>query len=349
MMPTLNEEQHIRDCLESLLTQVEPCSAEVMVVDGGSTDRTREIVAEMQARHPCIRLVENPGRIQAAAVNLAAAMAADDADVIIRADAHSQYPPNFIAEALAALRETGADSVVVPMRTLGKHCFQRAVAAVQGSWLGNGGAAHRGDSPSGFVDHGHHAVFDRRAFRALGGYDETFTHNEDAEFDHRLRESGRRIWMCRAAAITYFPRERPVALARQYYNHGRGRGRTVMRHRLLPKPRQMLPPAALLGSVGGLAAAMIDPLFLIVPLIYVGICNGFALAKAVAERDACLLLAGFAAMIMHLAWSVGFLGSIAAGLGSPRAATYAPFEARPAALATRARHRAGRDNDGSGG
>lgn len=314
VVPTLNEEAHIADCLASLLPQAERHDGQILVMDGGSTDRTRAIVEEMSLAHPMIRLVDNPKRLQSAALNLAAAIAPGSARVVIRADAHSHYPPNFVEDGLAAMKSTGAASVVVPMETIGKQCFQRAVATVQNSWLGNGGSAHRSGAASGYVDHGHHAMFDRKTFLALGGYDESFTHNEDAEYDHRLRSRGERIWMCRKAAIAYYPRERPVALARQYYNHGRGRGRTVMRHGLMPKLRQMLPPAALLGTTGGLVLSLLHPVFLIIPLVYLAICHGFALVSAAREREPCLLASGFAAMIMHFAWSFGFLGSVTAGL-----------------------------------
>jgi succinoglycan biosynthesis protein ExoA len=318
VVPTLNEEAHIEDCLTSLLEQAERHDGQILVVDGGSSDGTRAIVRELAIENPTIRLVDNPKRLQSAALNLAAEIAPDSARVLIRADAHAHYPPNYVEDGLAALEFSGAASVVVPMETIGKHCFQRAVAAAQNSILGNGGAAHRSTAASGFVDHGHHAVFDRRTFRELGGYDESFSHNEDAEYDHRVRSRGGRIWMCAKAAIAYYPRERPIALARQYYNHGRGRGRTLMRHGLVPKLRQMLPPAALLGTTGGLAASTLHPAFLIFPLIYLAICHGFALVCAVRRRDSCLLAAGFAAMIMHFAWSLGFLRSVAAGLSACR-------------------------------
>lgn len=314
IVPTLDEERHIRACLESLLPQVDAARDEVLVVDGGSRDATRSIVAEIAARHPSVRLIDNPKRIQAAAVNLAARLAAPGIRVIVRADAHALYPADFVARCVAALRESGAASAVVPMRTVGRHGFQRAVAAVQDSLLGNGGAAHRRGGPSAFVDHGHHAAFDREVFLAVGGYDESFTHNEDAELDHRLRQAGHRIWMCRAATITYFPRERASALARQYYNHGRGRGRTLMRHRIRPRLRQMLPPAATLGSIGGLALATVEPAALVLPGTYLAICHLYAVGLAARRRDAWLLAGGLVATIMHVSWTMGLLRSVAVGL-----------------------------------
>ncbi|WP_349370895.1 glycosyltransferase family 2 protein [Salinarimonas sp.] len=328
-VPTLNEQTHIRACLASLLVQLDPKASEILVLDGGSRDATRAIVAQIARDHPTVRLVDNPARIQAAAINLAARTASPQADVLIRADAHADYPPNFVAEVVAALQARNAASAVVPMRTVGEKAFQRAVAAVQGSFLGNGGSAHRRGGPSRWVDHGHHAAFDRSVFLRLGGYDESFTHNEDAEYDHRLRSAGFRIWMCRAAAISYFPRERPTALARQYYNHGRGRGRTVMRHRIRPALRQLAPPAALLGSTGGLALAPLEPLFLAIPAAYLALCHAFAIALAARRRDPALLAAGIAATIMHFAWSAGFLRSVAGGFSIARPPASAHLDARP--------------------
>ncbi len=80
------------------------------------------------------------------------------------------------------------------------------------------------------MDHGHHALFVLDAFRALGGYDETFIANEDAEFDRRLTNSGGRIWLSEDLAIVYHPRRTPAALFAQYLRHGAGRARMLLRH-----------------------------------------------------------------------------------------------------------------------
>ena len=310
-VPVLNEELYIRACLASLLAQVEESACEILVLDGGSTDRTPEIVVEMAALHPCIRLVPNPGRIQSAAVNLAARIAAPEATVLIRADAHAVYPPGFLAACLRAMQTTGAYSVVAPMRALGQAGFQRAVAAAQNSRLGNGGSAHRVAGASRFVDHGHHVAFDRRFFLERGGYNESFTHNEDAEYDHRAGLAGGRIWMCADSPITYFPRRNLRALVGQYFRHGRGRARTLLTHRVHPKPRQVAPLFILAGIVGGLASVPLSPWFGCFPLAYLLLCLGWGAAEAVRRRDAWMLAMGPAAIAMHLSWALGFLRTCA--------------------------------------
>jgi succinoglycan biosynthesis protein ExoA len=205
--------------------------------------------------------------------------------------------------------------------------MQRAIAAAQSSRLGNGGAAHRTGTISGFVEHGHHAAFDRAFFLSLGGYDESFTHNEDAELDVRAVAAGGRIWMCAEAPVQYFPRTGLKALAAQYVRHGRGRARTLLKHRRRPKLRQMAPVAALSVCAAGVAVAPVYPSVAAGALSYPLICLGWGAAKALRKRDPWLGATGAALMVMHIAWAIGFLRGVAQGVlgGAARAP-----ESRPA-------------------
>ncbi len=312
VVPTLNEERYIEDCLRSLAGAAAGVEFEILVMDGGSDDRTGEIVRAVAQAIPGIALHHNPQRLQSAAMNLAARLASPRAAVILRADAHAHYPPGFVRLCLDALAEHGAASVVVPMLTRGHGGMQRAIAAAQNSRLGNGGAAHRVGGRSGFVEHGHHAAFDRATFLRLGGYDARFTHNEDAEFDLRLRRAGGRIWMCGDAPVTYFPRETLRRLARQYVRHGRGRARTLVLHRLRPKPRQLAPVGVLLLCAASLPLALASAWFLLVPAAYAAMCLAWAARQSALAGDPWLLAAGPAVMTMHLAWAWGFLNQLAA-------------------------------------
>jgi succinoglycan biosynthesis protein ExoA len=308
VVPVLNEAAYIEKAIRSLV----PSSVdhEIIVVDGGSSDGTQEIVRRLSGEMPGIRLVDNPARIQAAAVNLGARAADPRSKVFVQADAHCSYPEGFAAAVARALAETGAQSVVVPMRTVGRDtCFQAAAAAAQNSRLGNGGSAHRGKAVSGWVDHGHHAGFDREAFMALGGYDESFGTNHDAEYDVRLNASGGRVWMLAEAEIVYHPRKTPLSLARQYFRHGYGRASTVIKHGVVPKGRQMAPVAAFLGCAGGIVLTAIHPGFLAIPASYGAACLA---AGAVVGRGKgpCGPAAGLAAMTMHLSWGAGFLARV---------------------------------------
>jgi succinoglycan biosynthesis protein ExoA len=305
VIPVLNEAACILGCVDSLLRQTVG-EFEIVVADGGSTDRTRALVATAMESQPRLRLVENPGRLQSRALNLVAEQTTPSAKWLIRADAHTIYPPNFVESLLAAAQQTGASSVVVPMRTVGRDCFERAAAAAQNSRLGNGGSLHRLGSSSQFVDHGHHALFQLTHFRRVGGYDEAFSHNEDFELDHRIREAGGTIWLTAQAPVDYIPRSSPWALARQYFRHGQGRARTVMKHALIPKIRQVLPVAVLGCYVVGIGLSPWIPGALSLPVGHLLLCLAWGAMLGWRARDWCVTTSGICAAIMHLSWGVGF-------------------------------------------
>ena len=304
VIPTLNEARVIARVVARVLEDDGLVDPLVVVADGGSSDATREIVHEIARRDPRVRLIDNPGRLQSAGLNLAAAAIAGDRPWLVRVDAHADYPPNYVSSLISEALCTGASSVVVSMDTIGESGFQRAVAAAQNSLLGTGGSAHRMPSEGQWVDHGHHALFDLDAFEAIGGYDETFSHNEDAELDLRLVKQGGRIWLTDKVRIGYFPRRTPGALWKQYFSYGKGRARTVLKHYTPLKLRQAAP----LAIAPAVLSAMLSPLYLpfILPaLVWALAALSFGVVLAARRRDANVMLSGPAAMIMHLAWSAG--------------------------------------------
>lgn len=307
-MPALNEERYIATAIRSVLPDRSELDCELLVMDGGSTDRTRDIVGTFSREDSRVRLVHNEGRLQSAGMNLAAEVADPCAKYLVRADCHATYPPRYVARLVETMRATSASSVVVSMNTVGKGCVQKGIAAAQNSRLGNGGSAHRLKGQRGFVDHGHHAAFDRQTFLRLGGYDASCAYNEDAEYDRRLTATGGRIFLDGDIIIDYYPRDNLFKLARQYANYGWGRANTVLRHGTWPKARQILPVAILLACcVALLGAVTVHPAALIVPVTYVSAALGYGLVLALRESSACALFAGPAAIVMHLSWGFGFL------------------------------------------
>jgi len=308
VIPTLNEAATIEGLLTDLLADL-PAEDEVtcVVADGGSVDATRELVAKVRERDPRIVLIDNPKRIQSAGINLAVSLHGRDMDVLIRCDAHATYPRRLITKLIATLDGTGADSVVVPMDSVGYNGVSSAIAWVSDTVVGSGGSRHRGGRRSGFVDHGHHAAFRMDRFRALGGYDETFTHNEDAEYDCRLRKAGGTIYLDAALRVQYRPRQSLWSLARQYRRYGLGRSGTVLRHPDSLRLRQLAVPTAMVGLAVCLAAAPIFPWLLIAPAAYCVVLAATSILMAVQKRSAYGLITGPAALVMHASWAFGFI------------------------------------------
>lgn len=313
VIPALNEAAHIETCIRSLMTgDSRLADIEMIVADGGSKDRTREIVEGLRGEFANLRLIDNPQRLQSAAVNLAARGAQQGRSILVRCDAHSIYPGNFVMQVADALARQGVASLVVPMDAVGTTCFQKANAWIVDTPLGSGGSAHRGGRKSGEVDHGHHAGFDLKTFNSLG-YDESFSHNEDAEYDTRLRKSGGRIFLDAGIRLSYLPRATVGGLARQYFNYGKGRARTLMKHGEKPKLRQLIPPATLVACVFGFLVAPFSLWGLILPGGYAAALVAASLMVAVKHRSACGLLAGVASATMHMSWSAGLFRQLLKG------------------------------------
>lgn len=309
VIPCLNEAAYIENLVALLARDIDDATGLIVVADGGSTDGTVEKVQAMMRTYPHLTLLLNEKRLQSAAVNLAARHYGQGIKYMARIDAHAGYPEGYVSGLLRTAEKTGAQSVVVPMTTEGKGCFQIAVAAAQNSVLGTGGSAHRHAGQSLWVDHGHHALFDLEWFLNAGGYDESFSHNEDAEFDARLTQIGGKIWLDGQSGIVYYPRRDPQRLFRQYFNYGKGRARTVIKHRMKLKPRQLIPVMIVPVCI----AFVLSPLFwpLMIPfVVWVLACLAYGYRLGLKLGHPCARNSGIAAIIMHFAWSAGFLKTV---------------------------------------
>ena len=293
VIPCLNEADHIGPLLEQLRAPADRLGMAVIVADGGSTDGTREIVETISAANdPAWRCCATPSGSRArrsiSPLRPMATISKISSASMPMAIIPTDYCDRLIAEAAA----TGADSVVVSMATKGVGVFQKATAAAQNSKLGNGGSPHREGAKGHWTDHGHHALMRVAAFRAVGGYDESFSHNEDAELDYRLAAAGYRIWMTDKTFMVYYPRASVGSLFRQYLGYGRGRAKNILKHHTLPKIRQMI-PLMVFPVVAGASLAFLNLAALIPAGLWIAACIGYGIWMAVGQRNPYGPLAAF--------------------------------------------------------
>jgi succinoglycan biosynthesis protein ExoA len=310
-IPCFNEERHIEACLTDVFAQDYPAELfEVLVADGMSTDRTREILRAIATRYPDrMRVLDNPRRLQAPAMN--AMIAAARGDVIVRMDVHARYAPDYVTQCVAVLEETGADNVGGAQRAVAETWFQRALCAALDSPLGVGGARYRDPETEGFVDTVFLGAFRRNVLESVGGYDDNAVTNEDAELNQRILEAGGKVFLSRKIVVHYTPRSSFRALARQYFKYGKGRARTLLKHRRYPTIRPALP---FLMVAGGATLLVVPPLQLVAPLAF-GLYGAAALVDAlrVSRRHGLALAPVVAAIfpVLHVSHGVGFAAGLA--------------------------------------
>jgi glycosyltransferase involved in cell wall biosynthesis len=321
VLPTLNERGFIRDCLDSLLAQDHPVH-ELLVVDGGSTDGTREIAA---AFGPPVRVVDNPRVTAAAAMNVG--IAASTGELILRVDAHTLYAPDYLRRSVEALDRYGAAVVGGPMRPVGLTSFGRAVAAVTSSPFGIGPGRFHYAEEVREVETVYLGLFRADTVLRVGGYDEDRLQwaAEDQELNFRIRRAGGRIVVDPSIRSWYFPRQTPRSLWRQYRNYGVCKASTLAKHRTLPYWRPLAPAALVAGAVAltALGAARRSPVVAAAPWVGYGVGAGAVAARLGRAEGVAPHRAALALAICHWGYGLGFWS----GIG--RILRGRPFDARP--------------------
>ena len=332
LTPVRDEERHIREAVARMQAQELDGDYEMLFMDGRSSDRTKLILEELAAEDPRIRIFDNPGRTTPIGLNVGLHEARGD--VVVRMDAHTYYPPDYLAAAVERLsRDDGVEWANGPQVPLGKGPWSRRVALATESWLGVGGATfRRGGEHELETDTGFTGAFRRETLERLGGWDEEWTINQDAELGERIKAAGGRIVCIPAMRAHYIPRDSVKTLARQYFRYGLYRAKTAKRHPGSMRRSHVLAP--------GVATAALGSVLLPRPLrtlarIGVG-AYGLAILAASAgmamqgeRRDAAAMPAVFATM--HLSWGFGYLAGFAKW-GPPLAALRG-LASRPAAPA----------------
>ena len=219
IMPVRNEARHLRESLGAVLAQdIGPVRFEVLVVDGQSTDGTREIVQEFMRDHPSVRLLDNPGRIVPTAMNIGLSEARGE--VVVRVDGHCVVGSDYLRMAAETLRITGCEGVGGKMEAVGENFWGRAIAAATSCPFGVGNARfHYSDAP-GEADTVYLGAYRRDYLRQIGGYDPAFVRNQDDELNYRIRTSGGLIFYTPRLRVRYRVRPSLSGLFRQYFEYG---------------------------------------------------------------------------------------------------------------------------------
>ena len=322
ILPTLNERSHIRDCLDSLKKQDYLNIVEILVVDGGSSDGTQEIVT---ADGGIVRLVNNPRMTAAAAMNIG--IKESTTDVYVRVDAHTLYTTDYVSRSVATYDESKAQVVGGPMRPTGTNPFGRAVAAVTSSPLGVGPGRFHYSEKLEEVETVYLGIFDAEFVQNVGGYDETNLQwaSEDQELNYRIRRAGGKILLDPNIRSTYFPRDTPRALARQYHNYGMCKASTLAKHKRLPYLRPMVPAIMVAAFFMWVALMLLIGNVLLLPLPLIAylaavLIIGFKMSKV---RGVTPHRVAIAMAICHWCYGFGFWR----GVG--RIVTFRKFDLRP--------------------
>lgn len=317
IIPVRNEERYIARCLQSVRQQDYPPELlEILVVDGGSEDSTREIANEFCGRYPSIRLLDNPQRIVSAALNIGIRHARGE--VIVRVDGHCLLESDYVRQCVRYLAQTGADNVGGLMRARGENYMGEAIAMTMGSPFGVGDSKFHYAEREQYVDTVYLGAFPRRVFDQVGLFDESLIRNQDYELNYRLRTAGGKIFLTPAIKSWYITRGSLPQLWKQYFQYGFWKIEVLRKHLRSIKARQAVPPTFVLTLiVSGLLGLFSQPyahLFLGVLASYFVAALLFSSYSARKKGWKYLPVLPLIFASMHLSWGLGFLWGLARAL-----------------------------------
>jgi succinoglycan biosynthesis protein ExoA len=313
VIPCYNERSTIRDLLDAIAAQTYPHEKmEIIVVDGLSTDGTREFIKAFQQERGDlqIQLIDNPKRIIPEAMN--AGIRAARGDIVVRLDAHCRVAEDYLARVAAKLETTDAACLgpriyMQPVDTP----VARGIAAALSTPFGPGTSSFRFSDKEGEADTMNFGVYRRWIFEQAGYFDPNLVSNEDYDLHYRIRKTGHRILYVPSLAVFYRPRENYRALWRQYWRYGFWKSQMARKDWRSLRLRHLVAPAWILVIIGGLVTGIFIPelLVLLAGLIVLYLFFGVVFANRQVNKTkewGLIPLILFSFVVLHAAWGTAF-------------------------------------------
>lgn len=315
--PIYQEEKYIGKCIESILRQDYPRDRlELLLIDGLSTDKTREIVGAYQEKYPFIRLIDNPYKVVPVALNIGIKQA--KGDVIMRIDGHCEYPDNYVSSLIHYLFKLNADNVGGIWNTLPARPTTECIAIAEASShiFGVGGSIHKvGTKQITRTDTVPFGCYRRSVFDRIGFFDEELVRNQDDELNARLINNGGKIYLIPETVINYIARDSFKKMCRMYYQYGLFKPLVTKKLGVPATVRQFF-PALFLGSlVIGFVLIFVSRWFLwlyvSVLALYFLIGSIIGFIKSFRHRKVLLVLyMPLAFFLIHVSYGWGYLNGI---------------------------------------
>jgi cellulose synthase/poly-beta-1,6-N-acetylglucosamine synthase-like glycosyltransferase len=325
VMTLFNMERTIRECLESLLNVDYPKeNYEIVIVDGGSTDTTREVIEEYANKdeHPEIRLSVKKGYIGTGrneGVKHAKGefIAITDGDMVVSRE--------WIGELLAGFEDEKIVGVGGPNNSAEGTLFTKTISCLDIHGPCNDVVplfgSNRYSQPFKsntdiYTTVCRNSCYRRSIFEELGGFDESLVATEDPEWNQRILNAGHWLAFNPKAIVQHHHRSSAKSFFKQQRNYAVGQAIVNKSHPEMFKPVQMLPLAGSIFMLALLILSVLLPLlfylFFVIVVLYLLLYLYYGLKCAIKKKDMRIVPTMlFAVLLWHSAWILGYVKGLA--------------------------------------
>lgn len=308
-----NEERFIEECIESLLKLDYPQDFyEVIIVDGMSTDKTRDLVQ----KYP-VRLLLNERKNVAAARNLGVENARGD--LVAFTDGDCKVDPQWLKTLVREMQSAPDDVVCVGGPNLifdTDPVFGRVVGYSQETFLGSGGSAQsKNSTKKHYVSSlpNCNAMYKKSAIKKVGGFDERFLVGQDGDLNYRIGKKGHKFLYIPQAQVLHHRRGTLKSFSIRMFKYGMWMAELFKKHGEFVRWYAFLPSVAIIFAVALLVASIIyftPILFLLVlTVIYFAMVFVTSIQVTYKMKSKYGLFALLVIPVQHVTYGLGFLYS----------------------------------------
>ena len=305
--PVLNGSKYIEKNIIKYFLNSKPENKELIIVDGGSTDKTKSIIQKFIQKYPNILLIDNPHKYVPHALNIA--IKQSKGKYIARLDVHTEYPVNYLEKCIDLVQKTNAANVGGTLISSGFSKKGLAISHCMSSIFGVGNSIPRIKKFDGFVDAVAFGFWERKVFEKYGLFDELLIKNQDEDHNFRIKEMGGKIYQSSTLLTKYYVREKFIGLIKQMFNYGKYKPLVLSRNVDRIRIRHIIPTVFTLYLISLLFFTNIITLIPIVLYLIINIIFSFKSDKSISIKIVCIITY----LLMHVSYGSGFIVGLIKG------------------------------------
>lgn len=317
VIPCYNEEKYVERSLLSLVrSDYEQALVEIIIIDGGSTDRSLTIINDYLTQYPNIKVIDNPKKITPVSLNIGVHNATGE--YIMIASAHAQFPPDYLSTLMLYLKQMKCDCIGggIDTRIINSTPVSEAIVKILSSPFGVGNSSFRTEKgPVIYVDTVPFGIYKKSLFEEVGYYNEQLVRNHDIELSKRLIQNGRKIVLVSSVRCTYFAREDFMKFAENNFSNGVWNIITFFITKQLRSlsPRHFVPLIFILSLIiPAILSLLIDRNFIVISLLSFLLYATFIISASFRIRDksAKFIYVLWGLIVLHFSYGIGSLAGL---------------------------------------